>query len=329
MGTVHVVGVLGGAGFIGRRLVARLVRHGYNVRVGDITAPPDAIAPYMHCDVRDRRSVGEFMVGLDAVFNLAAEHRDDIRPVERYRHVNVEGANVVCDCARASGMPRIVFTSSVAVYGLPGIPAREDTPCEPFNEYGRTKLEAEAVYRRWAAEGAAHSLAIVRPTVVFGEGNRGNVYNLAHQVATGRFVMVGAGRNRKSMAYVDNVADFLVHMLSLGVGVHEFNYADGPDLDMNELVSLMRRSLARGGGVGVRLPFRLGYAIGAACDAIARLTSAQLPISAVRVEKFCADTQVVADRAYGSGFTPCVSLHEALDQFLKHEFSGESSTLNP
>jgi len=84
---------------------------------------------------------------------------------------------------------------------------------------------AESVYKEWQQEDTKNrTLAIVRPTVIFGEGHRGNVYNLLNQIFTGRFVMFGDGRNRKSMAYVENVVAFLEHSLSFKPGVHIYNY---------------------------------------------------------------------------------------------------------
>ena len=108
------------------------------------------------------------------------------------------------------------------------------------------KLLAEEVHREWQEEEPTRrSLVIVRPTVVFGERNRGNVYELLRQIMTRRFVMVGSGRNRKSMAYVGNVSAFLVHVLGLGAGTHLFNYVDGPDLSMEELVQTILVALGR------------------------------------------------------------------------------------
>ena len=59
----------------------------------------------------------------------------------------------------------------------------------------------------WHAKGDK-SLIIVRPTVIFGEGNRGNVFNLLNQIASGKFFMVGKGENKKSMAYIHNIVAF-------------------------------------------------------------------------------------------------------------------------
>lgn len=113
----------------------------------------------------------------------------------------MKGAAEVCVAARKAGVRTIVFTSSVAVYGFHPYPVDENGPFAPFNPYGQTKLDAETVYRAWAAEDPTRTVIIVRPTVVFGEGNRGHVYNLMRQVMSGRFLMVGSGLNAKSMAY--------------------------------------------------------------------------------------------------------------------------------
>ena len=96
------------------------------------------------------------------------------------------------DYARKIGASRIVFTSSVAVYGFAPPDTSEAGDISYFNEYGRTKHIAEKVYADWQAEDPLNRcLVIVRPTVIFGPGNRGNVYNLLRQIANGWF----AGNN--------------------------------------------------------------------------------------------------------------------------------------
>ncbi|MBZ0253343.1 MAG: NAD-dependent epimerase/dehydratase family protein, partial [Candidatus Methylomirabilis sp.] len=259
--------------------------------------------------------------GCVAVYNLAAEHRDDVRPESLYEEVNVGGARSLCAVADAAGIDRIVFTSSVAVYGLPERETDETAAPDPFNEYGRTKLAAERVFQAWrAARPETRSLTIIRPTVVFGEGNRGNVYNLLRQIASGLFVMVGDGRNRKSMAYVENMAAFLEFVLDAEAGERVVNYADKPDLDMNALVALAREAFGRRPAPALRLPYGLAYALGRSLDAVAAATGRSFPVSAVRVKKFCASTAFSARRAAELGFKPAVSLEEGLRRTIASEF---------
>ena len=313
--------ILGGSGFIGTRLVARLKETGHQARIGDLNpslAFPDLFTP---CDVRNARSLEPLLAGASTIINLAAEHRDDVHPVSRYHETNVQGARQICAAADEAGVSRIIFTSSVAVYGFQSKPVDENGPFEPFNPYGATKLEAEAVYRAWAEKDPARTLVILRPTVVFGEGNRGNVYNLLHQIHSGRFMMVGPGTNRKSMAYVGNVADALIYSFRLKPGIHIFNYVDTPDLDMNALVGLVNRSLGRRPSGRLRVPFALAMAGGRLFDTASRLTGRTFPISSIRVRKFCESTCFAADRIRAAGFTPAVSLEEGLLRTMQAEFN--------
>jgi nucleoside-diphosphate-sugar epimerase len=239
--------ILGGSGFIGTRLTALLTEKNIPLRISDLRPSESFPNLWTHCDVRQHESLSELARGASAIVNLAAEHRDDVRPLSRYHETNVQGASQVCLAARNAGIQKIVFTSGVAVYGFHPSPVDESGSFAPFNAYGKTKLEAEGVYRAWAAEDPSRRLVIVRPSVVFGEGYRGNAYNLLHQIASGRFLMVGPGKNLKSMAYVGNVAAFLIHTLSLGPGVQIFNYVDGPDMNTRDLVEYINRCLGKPG----------------------------------------------------------------------------------
>lgn len=110
------------------------------------------------------------------------------------------------------------------------------------------------MYCAWLREHVGRSQSIFRPTVVFGERNRGIVYRLLAQVAKGAPVMIGPGRNRKSMVYVENVAAFLEFCMQEGTKEHVYNFVDTPDLDMNELGSIARRATNRDRSPAVRIP---------------------------------------------------------------------------
>src|SRR5690606_41923624 len=231
-----MISIIGGSGFIGSRLSKRFKSRDYGFQIIDkrigTTFPDETII----ADVRDFQKLAEAVKG-EIIINLAAEHRDDVSPKSLYDEVNIEGAKRICEVAEEKNINKIIFTSSVAVYGFAPVGTDESGAINYFNDYGRTKYEAEQVYKAWQEkEPNNRSLVIVRPTVVFGEQNRGNVYNLLKFIASGKFVMVGNGRNVKSMAYVENIAAFLEYSLGFGPGVHLYNYVDKPDFDMNSLV---------------------------------------------------------------------------------------------
>ena len=165
--------------------------------------------------IRDSINSLDKLSDVKTIINLAAVHRDDVRPFRRYDDVNVQGAKNVCEAACKHGINQIIFTSSVAIYGFAPAETDESGESNYFNNYGRTKYLAEQVYKAWQEEDPKSlTLVIVRPTVIFGEGNRGNVYNLLRQIHSRRFVMIGNGSNKKSMAYVENISAFLEYCLS-------------------------------------------------------------------------------------------------------------------
>ena len=313
--------VTGGAGFVGTRFCDRLVAAGLPFRIVDKVASatyPDASTL---ADVRDPAALRLAIPhGTSAIVHLAAEHRDDVSPRTLYDGVNVQGARHLCDAAEHAGVNTIVFTSTVACYGFAPPDTDESGAIQPFNDYGRTKAEAEQVFREWQLrDPQSRALVILRPTVIFGERNRGNVYNLLNQISRGRFLMVGDGRNFKSMAYVENVAAFLEFCLASNAGVRVVNYVDKPDMSMNELVGLVYERLRRKPGFVRRLPYAFGYFIGACFDMLAAITGRKFPVSRIRVKKFCATTQF-SSAATSLGFVPPYALREGLQRTLDHEF---------
>ena len=309
-----MIHIIGGAGFVGTRLTKVLDESDEAYRIFDKAFTDDRFV-----DVSATETFLELPTA-DVVINLAAEHRDDVTPRSLYDDVNVGGARHVCDYCRRSNIQQIIFTSSVAVYGFAPEGTDERGAFNPFNDYGRTKIEAEAVYREWLAEDPEQrSLVIVRPTVIFGEQNRGNVYNLLRQIATGRFIMFGSGTNRKSMAYVQNIAEFLAFCTQFGPGEHLYNYVDKPDLSMNTLVARCRTVLWGKKGVGLRLPGWLGILAGYGFDGLAATIGKKLPISSIRVKKFMGTTAFNTSISK-TGFKPSSSLVQGIEQTLRHEF---------
>ena len=320
--------IVGGAGFIGTALLRSLSQAGLAATIFDRRAPDENQYPFIQGDVRDVDALTRAAYGHQVIYNLAAEHRDDVRPTRLYHEVNVGGAGNTCIAAERTGIRSIVFASSVAVYGESDRKRTEEDAHAPINDYGSTKSLAEKVYRDWAQGSGDRTLVIVRPAVVFGPANRGNVYSLVSLVALGCFFMVGDGTNRKSMAYVENVADFLAHIVALPVGVHVFNYADEPDLTMNELVAFVREELGRR-PQAPRVPVPLAVALASGADIVAALLGISLPFSMIRLRKFRANTQADATRAIATGFKPRVALKDGLRRMITPEFKRDQHIVAP
>lgn len=316
-----MIGIIGGSGFIGSRLAHLLSVSQKEFKIIDKRESPIFNEKCSIVDIRDYELLKEALTGCDTVINLAAEHRDDVTPKSLYDEVNVQGSENVCKACDELGINRIIFTSSVAVYGFAPKGTDERGDINYFNDYGRTKWEGEIKYRNWL-EGCEteKSLTIIRPTAVFGERNRGNIYNLFRQIASGLFPMIGSGRNIKSIAYVENIAAFLEYSLTNPVGESLFNYIDKPDFDMNKLVVTIKGALGKKGSTGFHWPYFLGYAGGVFFDLIAFISRKKFPISRIRIKKFCSDTMFEASRIKKTDFIPPVSLEEGIENTIRFEF---------
>ncbi len=322
--------VIGGSGFVGSRLIHLLKQTDFELLNIDKQQSGQHPEITKIANVSDVQKLTELLNGTDVVILLAAEHKDNVSPVSLYYDVNVGGMRNTLTAMLNNGISRLVFTSSVAVYGLNKINPSETSPVDPFNDYGRSKWQAECVLQEWYSQHPDWNINILRPTVIFGEDNRGNVYNLLQQIASGKFLMIGKGDNQKSMAYVGNVVSFIHFLIQeKRTGYNVFNYVDKPDFTMNDLVYRVSAVLDKH-IPATHFPYWLGMLGGYCFDLLAKVTGKKLPVSSVRVKKFCAVTQFDSAKMQNSGFKAAYTLEEGLKRTLLREFasSGIQETLN-
>ena len=312
-----MIKVIGGSGFVGSFLIEELKEF----EVSNLDKNP---SPFFNeittiGDIRNKEDL-IFSKEVNTVILLAAEHRDDVSPISLYYDVNVQGTKNVLRAMDKSGVKNLIFTSSVAIYGLNKENPDENHDQDPFNHYGKSKWEAEVVIKEWYENDPINkSVTILRPTVIFGERNRGNVYNLLKQISSGKFMMIGKGQNKKSMAYVGNIVALIKDRLEKKeLGHHVFNYADKPDFSMVELTQTIEEKMK------IKLPkqnipFWMGMLAGYGFDLISLLSRKNFSISSVRIKKFCSTTQFDSSKVHNIFKAPH-SLREGLDKTLEHEF---------
>ena len=312
-----MVKVIGGSGFVGSFLIEELKEF----EVSNLDKNPSPFFNQITTigDIRKKEDL-IFSKEVNTVILLAAEHRDDVSPISLYYDVNVEGTRNVLKAMDIAGVRNLIFTSSVAVYGLNKINPDENHAKDPFNNYGKSKWEAELVIKEWFENDPINkSVTILRPTVIFGERNRGNVYNLLKQISSRKFIMIGKGENKKSMAYVRNIVALIKDKLEKKeLGFSVFNYADKPDFSMNELTLLIEKKMNIK-NPKLRIPFWLGMLVGYGFDLISLLSKKKFLISSVRIKKFCSTTQFDASKI-NNKFNAPYSLKDGLDITLDHEF---------
>jgi len=310
--------VTGSSGFIARHLIPRLT--GPSVRGLDLRpCEADFGNRYQHTigDVRDSDAVTEFVRGVDTLVHLAAEHQDFGVSDEQFFDVNVRGMSVLLSACGEAGIKEFVFFSSVAVYGARDEPTHEQMTPSPNGPYGSSKLEAEWRLLEWAEEASGRKALIVRPTVVYGEYNYANMYRLMSAIRRRRYVQVGPGTNRKSIAYVGNVAAAVSFLLDRArPGAEVFNLADEPAMTSRAIAEHLAQEL----GVGLpalSVPEFVALPLAMPLDWLASISGKNLPVTSSRIRKYLTDTEHQARALRAAGFQPPVAPEEGMARTVR------------
>lgn len=276
--------VTGATGFVGRHLCTWLLAEGWKVR-GPllVSEQPSAliagVEPVVVEPLGTQTPWNHALTGIDTIIHLAARVHimDDpsADPLKEFRAVNTEGTRRLAEEAVAAGVKRLVFISSIKVNGEESAtPYTEDTPAQPMDPYGISKWEAEQVLRRIEAE-AGLQVVVIRPTLVYGPGVKGNFINMMKAVRRGIPLPLASVRNKRSLIYVGNlVAALAICAEHPDAAGKTYLVSDGEDVSTPELI----RRTASALDLPARLvPFplslmRLGGRFAGRSDSLNRLT---------------------------------------------------------
>lgn len=215
--------IFGGSGFIGTHLRAELEHREYEVIIADLVPPQRDPRSYQYCDVRNpiELNLGDIP---DVVFNLAAIHRTPGHAPPEYYDTNVWGALNITDWCSHIEARKLIFTSSISVYGRTEAPKDEVAPLCPDSPYGKSKALAEAIHSHWLTKNSERQLIIVRPAVIFGPGEQGNFTRLAQALRSGRFYYPGRSDTIKACGSVWDLVDSLLYVVALDAEVIIYNF---------------------------------------------------------------------------------------------------------
>ena len=313
--------VTGATGFVGRHLCPELIARGFRVRAafrgeGHLDLP--GVSWVRVGDVGPSTDWTEALHGVSHVIHLASlahqvgEEGEAIR--QRFRQINVEGTRRLAEAAAIARLPgRFCFVSSIgAVTTFSEVPVSENTPCAPDSDYGRSKLEAEEAVKEVLGQ-AGVSWTIVRPTLVYGPGNPGNMARLLRLIRTGLPLPLSGIQNRRSFVFVSNLADALIHALGHPAAegkallVH-----DGRAISTPELL----RMLGKASGRRVRLfpcPMALLHALARAGDLVHWIAGRSIGLDTYSVDRLTGSLAVDSEAVYAElGWKPPVSMEEGL-----------------
>jgi GlcNAc-P-P-Und epimerase len=240
--------IFGGSGYIGSNLCDFFIENNVFdiIYIVDIT-PPSKISTklqlnYIEGDVRSPIINSELLnVKADWIFNFAAVHREPGHNAEEYFETNLLGATNVTDFANRIHCNKIYFTSSIAVYGPSYQPINENKLPNPITPYGSSKYPAELIHQKWLAENENRRLIIVRPGVVYGPGDPGNILRMIRAIIKGYFFFPGSRNIYKSYGYIFGLIDSIKFTMRKKDKLIIYNYVEQSTLTIGELATVIKK----------------------------------------------------------------------------------------
>ena len=257
---------------------------------------------------------------VDLVANFAAVHREPGHRQYEYYECNLLGAENVCDWAERIGCNRMIFSSSIAPYGPSEMVRDEQSIPVPESAYGGSKLAAEKIHQIWQNKCQQRQLVIVRPGVVFGPGEGGNVSRLIKAVRNRYFFYMDNKQTRKAGIYVKELCRAMMWVLNSekaqAEGVSVFNMSMNPGPSIQEYVE----AIARVADIKVWVPsvprvllFIVAYII----EIVARPLGIQHPFSPVRIKKLIRSNNILPTYLVEQGYQYKYSLDDAFVDWKK------------
>ena len=326
--------LFGGSGFIGTHLAAHLLSSGRvaEVWLADMNRPASSAWPRVlqaekqkgrvHCltlDVRHPIVHAELPSHVDLVVNLAAVHREPGHEPYEYFATNLTGAENVCAWTEQVQCERVIFTSSIAPYGPTEDDKDEKALPVPVSPYGASKLTAEKIHLGWQRAGKGRKVTIVRPGVVFGPGEGGNVTRMIRAVLKRYFFYMGNQQTRKAGGYVKELCHALTWVMDwqeqTDTDTALFNFSMDPAPTVEDYVNTILR-VAKVQHFIPSVPYGLLLGASYPIEAVSRPLRIHQPISPVRIRKLVRSNNIVPGFLRAHGYPYQYTLEQAFTDWL-------------
>lgn len=327
--------IFGGSGFIGTHLIKLIkteyLKAGNKIYDLDIVMPgEEGVVPgvvekidgveYIRLDVRQSIEFNFIPTVEDIIFNLAAVHRTPGHPDYAYFETNIKGAENVTAFAEKYGIKKILFTSSIAPYGAAEELKEEITLPTPNTPYGISKLVAEKIHMIWQAKGEGNEignrreLTIVRPGIVYGKGEHGNMTRLYKGQKGYYFVYTGRKDTIKACIYVKELCRFFAYRMIENdfPGVDIYNCTFEPAYNIQQICETMQKAI----GMKRHILLIPGGLLMTVAAIVGPLGGKKLGIHPARVKKLMISTNICGRKFKDSGY----KFHYTLEESFKDWF---------
>jgi len=321
MRPLHIV-VTGASGFIGTRLIRYLAATGHsgvavsrrelqNLPRGWSWAPRAQVL----ADGLPERGPGpaDWLVHLEVKQHVVSPQARD---VQEFEAVNANGTGQWLEWCAEQGIKRSAYFSSIKAVADSNECQDETAAGAPATPYGASKRAGEDRLAAWVKADSSRTGLILRPAVVVGPGNAGNLFALVRAIDQRRFFLVGPNRNIKSLVTMANVAasvEFLLRREEPGLEV--FNLVNGTSISVREIAGIISREL------GVRaprtLPVGLAWVAAWSGDVLQRMTGRSAPLSSGRLRALLEMTHFSAAKLAAAGFVHPQTTEEGLIELVR------------
>jgi len=278
--------VTGGTGFIGRYLVTQLASMGNEVRVLARNTSTvnifnnDKKVSIAWGDLRDGDSLRKAANGVDIVYHLAGKLHVQTDSCDPELHsVNVDGTKNLLDASVLEGVPQFIFFSSTAVIGNDSNTILDKTtPCIPSTEYGKSKLMAENLIQEYHEK---YNLitTILRPVVVYGKGEHGNVIKLIKHIKKFPIPLIERGSTIKSLIYVRNVIEASLCVTNNPKANGQvYVITDGKNFSIKEVAEIIASKLNVSLS-GIYIPHSVAYGLALGCEIFEKCFKYKMPFN--------------------------------------------------
>jgi nucleoside-diphosphate-sugar epimerase len=322
--------IFGGGGFIGTYLTRHLLEQNIveKIILADMVEPKESFdhskISFVKVDVRKEIKSTAFTDSPNLIINLAAVHREPGHRPEEYFETNIPGAENISKFAESTGCKTIIFTSSISPYGATEEQKErdEDTLPTPKTPYGISKLAAEKIHTTWQQQSNDRSLLIVRPGVIFGHGENGNVTRMIRAMLGRYFMYVDNQDTRKAGGYVKELCQSISWMMRW---MHRnnknfalYNFTMDPPPTVKEYVEAIN-TVSNKNTFVPNLPFSLLLLGSYFAQGLSSLFKINQPINPTRVRKLVRSNYILPKVLRGSGYKYHYTLEEALSDW-KNEY---------
>lgn len=318
--------IFGGSGFLGTHLAPKLLQSYDSVYIADIknpcwhkgtSLPEDKRLKFVYCDVRKPIDEKLTQEPIHCIINLAAVHTSPGHQAHEYFEANILGARNICNYAESINCEKIVFTSSISIYGPGEDEKNEDLIPMPAIPYGSSKIIAEYIHKEWFNRAPTNRmLTILRPGVIFGKGEGGNFTRIANTLQKGFFAYPGRTDTIKACLYVKDICKFIIQSINKAPDFYLFNFCFPQKITIKDVVKSFKNALGYN-SIEFNVPFKAVVATASVINLIPVPFIKRMGMVPDRIVKLVRSTNISSQKLVDSGFSFDYSFEEALKDWAK------------